>query len=258
MNIFDFVTPDQIDDLPIDDPRAAFTQFVRIASRAYNAHVGALDTNQEDSWREIEEARYGFMNVVIAAAKTYEIEEFSTREVPVFKNFNSDDHRQFRADLDHYVTQYVLDSSARGRRDSVFLQPDAKSDLRAYLHHMRVAIDGAEMSDGKRAALLAKLAEFEAELDKKRLSLVAVSLFAIAILSAPGGIATTIDVLPRMMGSILRAVGEAKAQEDDRRHLPPTAPPRAITGPRAITSVRATAVVTERSFNQDLDDEIPF
>jgi hypothetical protein len=36
MNIFDFFTQEELDDLPDDDPQAAFIAFVRIAQRRLN------------------------------------------------------------------------------------------------------------------------------------------------------------------------------------------------------------------------------
>jgi hypothetical protein len=55
----------------------------------------------------------GFMNVVIAAGKKYEIEPFASLSVPRLNKFDSEIHRQFKADLDHYLTQLLLDNSSR-------------------------------------------------------------------------------------------------------------------------------------------------
>jgi hypothetical protein len=111
LNIFDFITQDEIDDLPDDDPQAAFVRFVRIAQRRLGERATKIDASNETGWEELSEARHGFMNVVIAAAKKYEIEPFATLSVPRLKNFNSDEHRQFKADLDHYLTQLLLDNT---------------------------------------------------------------------------------------------------------------------------------------------------
>src|SRR5688572_10030680 len=126
MNIFDFITEDEIEDLPDDDPQAAFTRFVRIAQRRLGERVAELDT-QEEGWRQINDARHGFMNVVIAAAKKYEIEPFVSLSVPRLEKFNDEEHRQFGADLDHYLTQLVLDNASRAKRDSVLISPELKS-----------------------------------------------------------------------------------------------------------------------------------
>jgi hypothetical protein len=87
MNIFDFITQDEIEDLPDDDPQEAFVRFARTAQRRLGERSTQIDTNDEAGWEELREARLGFMNVVIAAAKKYEIDPFATLSVPRLKNF---------------------------------------------------------------------------------------------------------------------------------------------------------------------------
>ena len=82
MNIFDFITQDEIDDLPDNDPDAAFVSFVRIAQRRLGDRVKELDGVQ-DGWRDINEAQQGFMNITVAAAKKFGIEPFASMEVPM-------------------------------------------------------------------------------------------------------------------------------------------------------------------------------
>src|SRR6266436_511260 len=103
MNIFDFITQEEIDDLPDDDPQTAFVNFVRIAQHRLGEQAKKIDYTDQSGWEELSEARLGFMNVVIAAAKKYEIEPFASLSVPRVSNFRSEDHTQFKADLDHYL-----------------------------------------------------------------------------------------------------------------------------------------------------------
>src|ERR1700722_13945531 len=144
VNIFDFITQDEIDDLPDDDPQAAFTSFVRIAQQRLGERARVINAVDEAGWIELQDARHGFVNVVIAAAKKYEIEPFLSLSVPRLEDFNEKVHRQFRADLDHYLTQLVLDNSSRAKRDSVVILPDLKTTLRTYIYHLRETIDKAE------------------------------------------------------------------------------------------------------------------
>jgi len=255
MIIFDFITQEEIEDLPDDDPHVAFTTFVRIAQRRLGERTAEIDTNREEGWVQLEEARHGFMNVIIAAAKKYEIEPFASLSVPRLEDFDTKVHRQFKADLDHYLTQLVLDNSSRAKRDSVLVSAELKTTIRTYLHHLRVAIDKAEdLSEARRNVLLGKLAEFEAELDKKRLSLLAVTVLTITLLSAPGGLGATADMAGKLLTNILRVVGDAKLTEDEARRLPSSAAPMAITGPRKDDPQLDNKTVRR----PDLDDEIPF
>jgi hypothetical protein len=255
MLIFDFITQEEIDELPVDDPSVAFTMFVRIAQRRLGEKTSKLDPGDRGDWELIEEARYAFMNIIIAAAKKYEIDPFTSLSVPRLEDYNFNTHRQFKADLDHYITQLVLDNSSRAKRDSVPISPELKSTIRTYLHHLREAIDRAgDLSESKRNVLLRRLAEFEAELEKKRLNLLAVTVIAITFLSAPGGLGSTADIASKLITNILRAVGEAKLVNDEARRIPSSAEPIAITGPRPKESELIKPEIQRR----EMDDEIPF
>jgi hypothetical protein len=156
--IFDFITPEEIDELPDDDPRAAFTMFVRIALRRLGEYSAQLDTKDENDWERLNEAQHGFMNVVVAAGKKFKIQPFAKLEVPRLDKFGSADHRQFRADLDHYLTQLVLDNSARSKRDSVFITTELKTTIRTYVFHLRKLIEESpDIEEAKRNSLLRHL-----------------------------------------------------------------------------------------------------
>jgi hypothetical protein len=64
MIIFDFITQEEIDDLPDDDPQAAFVRFVRIAQRRLGERTTQIDPNDQSGWEELNEARHGFMNAL--------------------------------------------------------------------------------------------------------------------------------------------------------------------------------------------------
>lgn len=230
MNIFDFITQDEIDDLPDDDPQAAFVRFVRVAYRRLGERSAKIDAADQPGWEELSEARHGFMNVVVAAAKKYEIEPFATLSVPRLNAFGADDHRQFKADLDHYLTQLLLDNSSRSKRDSVLVSPKLKDTIRTYIFHLRQLIESAEdLDETKRQVLLRRLADFEVELDKKRLNLLAVTLLAITLAGAPGALWSSADAANKLLTNILRVVGEAKIADDAARLLPSSATPMVLS-----------------------------
>jgi hypothetical protein len=253
MNIFDFITQDELDELP-EDSNMAFATFVRIAQGRL-ANCLRNEEGQDGSWQVIQEARYGFINVVVAAAKRYEIEPFSSLEVPRLDKFTDGDHRQFKADLDYYMTQLLLDNSIRGKRESVTIPIETKERIRTYIHRLKEAIDSADVTDAKRAALLDKLAEFEKELEKRRLNLLAVTKFAMAILATPGSIWGSYEIVQKLTSNVLQAVGEAKAVDDETRQLSPIDLPRALMPPRKDVSPTGPS---SQGLGPDLDDEIPF
>src|ERR1700736_255775 len=90
--------------------------------------------------------------------------------VPRLNKFDSEKHRQFKADLDHYLTQLLLDNSSRAKRDSVFISPDLKTSIRTYVFHLRELIEKADdLSGEKKQLLLRRLSEFGARKEAAKL-----------------------------------------------------------------------------------------
>lgn len=250
MNIFDFITQDEIEELP-EDPNMAFTAFVGHASKRLSKRTAELDNvDDQESYQQLEEARHGFMNVVVAAAKRYKIEPFASMDVPTHREFDWNAHRDFKSDIDHYMTQLLLDNVVRERSNSVELTGKAKDRIRGHIHALKTCIDNADLSDAKRAALHKKLTAFEGELEKKRLNLLAVTRVTLEVLALPGGVWATSEIVHKLTTNVMEVVAEAKAAEDEARRLAPSAPPLQLSAPRKA--------ISQSSNYDDLDDDIPF
>lgn len=259
MNIFDFLTQDEINDLP-DDSQSAFTEFVRLAQFRLHETTSQLNGNNEDDWHKIEESRHGFMNVVIAAAKRFEIEPFASLDVSKVDKFNNAIYSQFKADLDHYIAQLVLYSTMRSRRNSVPIPEKSKDRIRSHLHALKECVEKANITDAKRAKLLARLNDFEKELEKTRLSLLAVTVLACEILALPGGVWSSAEVANKLITNVLEVVGEAKAADDESKILPPV-DKLILLPPRKFDLKPQTPEVSQwkkTGTGSDFDDDIPF
>lgn len=245
MNIFDFITQDELDELP-EDPQLAFAELVRHAQRRLADYT--RDLEHQENWPLLREARHGFMNVVVAAGRRYGIEPFATMDVPRYKKFDNDEYFQFKADLDHYMTQLLIDNSIRGKRDSVFIEQKTKDRIRQHLHNLRSCIENANISEGRKRALLNRVDDLESELNRRRVSLLTVAKVAFEILALPAGVWGSVEIAQRLTTNIMQAVGEAKVIEDEARRLPPVTTPIALAPPRR-----------EQPQNQKvLEDDIPF
>lgn len=257
MTILNFITQDELDDLS-EDPQIGFMELVNHAQRRFDEQTRALDSENESEWRQTEELRHSFMNVIVAAAKRLEIEPFVSMEVPRYDKFRDTDHRQFRADLDHYVTQLMLDNSRRSKRDSVAILPQSKDRIRSYVHGLRECIERANMTAAKREALLKKLSDFERELEKRRLNILAVTRTVLEVLALPGGVWATEDMVVKLTTNIVQTVAEMKAAEDETRQLPPIAPPKALSPPRVVEEKPKSGGGLGGNYAADLDDDVPF
>ncbi len=248
MSILNFVTQNQLDDLD-DDPRLAFMELVNLAQRSLSTQLSRIRGDDEDSWREMEDIRHSFMNVIIASSKRFEIEPFSSMEVP-----RIDDQlkfKQFQSDLDHFVTQLVLDNSLQTRRDSVLILPQSKDKIRSYIHGLRDCIEKSHMDDAKRKKLLDRLDELERELEKRRANMLLVAKLAFDVLAIPGASWASYEIATRLIANISHSVDEARDAEQDTRSIQDRKPVPVLSAPRKAISSRG-------GFADDIDDDVPF
>lgn len=253
MNVFDFISPEELDDLP-EDPQLAFMAFARHAQRRLNEHLAPIDQSEQWGWEQVNEARLGFMNVVVAAAKRFDIKPFTEMEVPAVVNASDATHKQFKSDLDHYMTQLVIDNSIRQRTDSVALSENAKGRIRTYLNALRDCVAKSEMTDAKKEALLKRLVDFEHELEKRRVSLLAITWISMQVLAVPGSLWATAEITTKLITSINQVVAEEKMAEVEQPKLVNDDKPKALLPPR-----KEIPTLKQRSaFDSDLDDDVPF
>ncbi len=252
MTILSFVTQDELDDLD-EDPRMAFLALVNHAQRRLSQQTARFDPENEYQWNQKSEIEQRFMNVIVAAGKRFEIEPFTSIEIPRHSNYRASDYKQFESDLDHFVTQLVIDNSMRSRKMSVEIFPESKDKLRSYVNGLRTCIENSSMNDKKRKALLSKLDEFEKELEKRRMNFLAVTLLSFEILAIPGGIWASVEIAHKLITNITQTIAEAKQLEDQTRQIELTPAPKALSPPRSEDKPRSQSQAVT-----NLDDEIPF
>ncbi|TPL52053.1 hypothetical protein FJ937_11870 [Mesorhizobium sp. B2-4-4] len=260
MHLYDFISEDELNDLP-EDNQQAFSSFVRFARRNLSETSRGLNDGDENDWRQLQEMRHGFTNVVLAAAKRYGIDPFLSANVPKVNKFDSDIYFQLIADLDHYITQLAIDTSIRRRSESTRLPDASKDKIRSYIHHLKEAIQNSpSFNEAKKERLLDKVAEFEAALDKSRLSYVAVARLTLEILAVPVTLWSAYDVAHKLLSNINQVVAEAKVEEDEQRKLPALPKPFVMIAPRApeIEERKKRTDFGSGGRDRNLDDEIPF
>jgi hypothetical protein len=253
MSILNFVKQEQLDDLD-DDPRQAFMEIVNFAQRSLDGKLSNIRGDDQESWRAAEDIRHSFMNVIVASSKRFEIEPFASMDVPrINDSLNFD---QFKADLDHYVTQLVLDNSAQTRRDSVTILPNSKDKIRSYIHGLRDCIEKANMVEAKRSALLDRLDQLEKELEKRRANMLLVAKLAFEVLAIPGGTWASYEIATKLITNISQTVEESRAIEQANKPIATTVGTvPALSPPRQPAQQRRAM---GSGFADDLDDDVPF
>jgi hypothetical protein len=262
MNIHDFLTPDEIEELPADNS-LAFAEIARIANERLRDHLRGFNAQEEEHWHEMQEARLGYMNVLIAAGRRLNIEPFASQFVPSVKSFDYREFQQFKSDLDHYLAQIAFDARERGRNESVKLEGAARERIRGYIHALRDCIDKSSLDEPTRAKLLSRLADFESALENRRMKLLAVTLLTLEILALPGALWASADITNRLVSQMMQTVAEAKAVDDASRRLPLSEPPALLEPPRSedggFRTVARRPTANAPAFEPGgMDDDIPF
>jgi hypothetical protein len=249
MTILNFVTQDELDSLD-EDPRMAFMGLVNCAQRSLSSQIAKYNTDDENEWRQREEIQQRFMNVIVAAGKRYEIEPFVSTEIPRHADYRTSDYKQFESDLDHFVTQLVIDNSIRSRKNSVEILPNSKDKIRSYIHGLRKCVEDANITASKKRKLLDRLDQFEKELEKRRINILAVTMLSFEILAIPGATWASIDMTHKLITNITQEFAEAKDCEDQTRQIGPNVQAKALSPPRLSQK--------KPKSGEDLEDEIPF
>ncbi|MEI5689027.1 hypothetical protein [Sphingomonas kyungheensis] len=253
MSILNFVTQEQLDGLD-DDPRMAFMELVNVAQRSLSSQLSRFSGNDEGEWRDMEDLRHSFMNVILAASRRYEIEPFASMDVP---RINDDlNFRQFKSDLDHYVTQLVLDNSLQARKDAVAILPKSKDKIRGYISALRKCLENANMTEAKRSALLKRLDELERELEKRRANMLLVAKLAFEVLAIPGSVWASAEVATKLIANISQQVDVSREADQAARSLIQSGPVPALMPPRK--SSPPPPPPSRGGFVDDFDDDVPF
>lgn len=263
MNIKFLIDQHIWDELP-EDPDAAFAHIVGHAQARADDRFRELKRNAEDfdserpDYTALNDAQYGYMSTMLGVAKGLNVPVFEAYHLPSPRDFDNDYFRRFTSDLNHFLAQHAARAAVRGRQLSVKLEGKPAESVRAYLGSLKEAVDAANLSDSKKAALHQKLKEFEAELDGgKRINVLKVTLLAMEIMAVPGGLWASADVVGRLTTQIIRSFGEAKAVEDEsKRALLPAPDQKALTGATYDEEKPSRFKAPKESY--DLNDDIPF
>ena len=258
LNYEPLISEADVEEAPDNSAQDAFCFLVTRADRKLTDILRSFDTDQ-DGWKEHTAAQYCFMNGVTALAKSYGIEAFANADMPSVRNFDDNRYEQFRADLDHFLTQLIVGRVMGQKRDSVAASAELRGSISTHVHHIRVAINKATVSDAKRATLLKRLTEFEAAMEKRNLNIAQVARFAFDVMTLTAAGVTVADskAIHKLCNEVVQFVAVAKAEQNEALSI--AAPPLLIVdaslparAPKGFKPGRAPAE------NFDLDDEIPF
>lgn len=215
----------EFDDLPDDDEKA----FMVLEEQYKNVLLAQL--KQADEQENTSEYYMSYMNHVLAAATALGIHAFSEWDTPTSSRFQYEYYYDFRRAVDAFVTTTKIKKSRRRRENSVALSPDDKVKIRDYIDNIKRLIDESNLSPEKKEAILKKVNELLAEVDKDRTTfeVIAGSVMRVAALLRDFE-STGVSPYWKYFRMIFERVGEAK--EEEERHLPRPSEQKRIEPPK--------------------------
>lgn len=239
------------DDLP-DDPDAAFVAVER-------GQRGRYERAQElaENWDQVKVAQLEYMTTVHAAASVCEIESIAEYELHCTDHGSFDyNFGRFYLAANRIVLEIQMTRAKRTRRYSVELDADAKTRIHSLIGNIRQVVEAAsDLEERKRTELLEKLNAFAAEVDRARLRLDIWMDTVLTVSSTVGKAAKNLTPLGRFVSEITDIVAVAK-EKFELHALPPKK--ERVRIPPPLKPAKKVANGPRESFNQDLDDEIPF
>lgn len=235
----------EFDDLP-DDPEVAF---VRLYERHHEEYQQRTQGEQDTRAEAVD-----FMNTMLGVAQGLGINDFDSWSIPD----DWDEIHQTFTSFDRTLKRFIMEIKVRKSRVtkvySVSLSDDDKERIHGLVREIRDVLTKADLQERKRNSLFAKLALFEADVDRVRTRFDNAMLMSLDILGVADqgtGVLKPVNELLRRIQSIM---GLAKDKEPDQNQLPPpkeqkkiSPPPKQIEGPKS-----------NNSFSSDFDDDIPF
>lgn len=230
------------DDLP-DDRNLAFARLYMKARERLDNVISEAASNTYGGGPNVSAARAEFAATILGLATEFEIVELSTWSVA-----DAIESPHFEAIVQQAATQRLVRSKSNGQMNLVQFDVDAKRTLRDHLEQMRRIIEESHEPGSRKAVLLRKLNVLAAEVDRGETRFNQVMSLAVEVAKTGGVVAEKIEPLVQQIVRIMAAWhGHEPA-------LPPPAKPKQIED----YSAERRPAPKQRSFDRQLDDEIPF
>ncbi len=241
-----YLKNDDYDDLPEDDGEA-FAKLEAISrDRLYEEE---RDRDGDLPW----ECMLSYMNEITALADQFEVTEISYDAQP--EGHYAHEFARFTRAVDYRLAQIRVRMSRRNKRNSVAITGPTREKIQHHLERLKEEVKAANIPDKRKNALLDRIADFEAELAKRRVNLAAVMTVIALVSSVIHDNAETLTESPKIVQAISALFGAAKTKEDEATpKLPAPEPFKAIPDLRAAEPPKQSFA----AFDSDLDDEVPF
>jgi len=189
----------------------------------------------------------GYMNEVSALADEYKIPDISYDRQA---NNIQWEFADFTRLVEFRTVQIRAQRARRDRRNSVAISGPGRERIQHHIERLKAEIEAADIPEKRKRALKEKIADFEAELAKKRFNLAQAMMLVALVAASANDLGGAFDGVAKIVHSISEAIGTEKLADEERQHLLPPREPF-----KAIPDLRRSVPTT--SFDMS-DDEVPF
>ena len=250
---YELITEEEYNNLP-DDDEQCFVRFESIVRASMNRLISNESNSNLD---QMIQSQY-----MISVSTVGHECGIPNTQLPDYREENFYD--AFKA-FSIIVQGEVARIRVRGRGGrhpfSVQLAENTRPKIEYHLDRLRDAIEGADLSDIRKRALLAKLNDLQVEFGNKRVSFAKTMAILIAVSSCLSPIANTTTIAAEgkaAIQSIMSLLGADKESEEGAK-LRLSPPLKALPAPvQKVFNTRSTTNDGEPPPGDDLDDEIPF
>ncbi|AVA13280.1 hypothetical protein [Sphingopyxis sp. MG] len=238
-----FLKDEDFDDLP-DDDGDAFAKLEGISRQ----RLLSQERDQNDNLPF--ENLAGYMNEITALAEQLNIPNigFSLHE----ENNIHWEYAEFTRAVEYRLVQIRTQRARRDRRNSVAISGPGRERIQHHIERLKAEIDAANIPEKRKRALMEKIADFEAELAKKRFNLAQAMMLVALVAASANDLGGAFDSVTKIVHSISETIGTEKLEDEERqRLLPPREPFKAIPDMRQKERQQVAAFDTD-------DDEVPF
>lgn len=161
-------------------------------------------------------------------------------------------YREFVRAVQYQLVQIRVQRSRREQKNSLTISGPGRERIQHHLEQLKVEISASSIDEKRKRALLDKIADFEVELAKKRFNLAAAMAVVALIAATASDSAGALEGAMKLATSISVAIGNEKAEDDERQLALPKREPL-----KAIPDMRPSHQVS-KNIAFDVEDEVPF
>lgn len=211
-----YVSLDEMDDLPLEEPERAFVIYEeRIRARFTD------DCRMRDEHDDLLTCKRLYMSAVLPAIEEFGIKGFGFWDRPDSGEKNLHDfYERFMIAVDWRVEELKLQILRQKVSHSVALDPATKAKLRHLVEQIRMDVDRLDISAAKKDALFRCINALQVEIDRERTRWQAFGALMIEACDDVGEAAKRLEPVIRAVERVGAALGLAKRNEVTQRQLP--------------------------------------